>query len=133
MKQVRYMFLFSIVAILLMLAACSGGSNAENDAEVELSFFHRFTDSPNKEYFEGVVERFEEKNPDIKINISSAINEDYKQKINVLMSNQESPDIYFTWAGEYSNKFAESGQALELTEYGSLIDQVIDSQLEPYT
>src|SRR5690625_436893 len=117
MKQIRYTLLFSIVAILLVLAACSGGSNNSDNAndasedEKELSFFHRFTDSPNKEYFEGVVERFEEENTDIKIKISSAINEDYKQKINVLMSNEESPDIFFTWAGEYSNKFAESGQA----------------------
>src|SRR5699024_5185293 len=85
----------------------------------------------------GVAQRFEEENPGVTVNVSSAINDDYKQKINVLMGNDDPPDVFFTWAGEYSNKFARSGQALDLTEYAregsTLQEQVISTQLDPYT
>ncbi len=136
--QASLLIIISILGVFGLLGCGKGESNkASGKDEIEISFFHRFTDSPNKEYFDDVAKRFEEQNPGVKVNVSSAINEDYKQKINVLMGNDSPPDIFFTWAGEYSNKFARSDQALDLTEYvgegSALAEQVIPTQLEPYT
>lgn len=139
MKRYKAVLLSIVLLATLGLVACSSGDSGEaSDGDiVEISFFHRFTDSPNKEYFDGAVKRFEEQNPGVKVNVSSAINDDYKQKINVLMGNESPPDVFFTWAGEYSYKFARAGQALDLTEYAgegsALKEQVIPTQLEPYT
>lgn len=129
-------FALVLVSIVMTVLISGCGSEKKDDGSVELSFFHRFTDSPNKEYFEEAVKRFEDANEGVKINISSAINDDYKQKINVLMGGDNPPDIYFTWAGEYSNKFARAGQALNISEHideTNLADQVIANQLEAYT
>src|SRR5699024_8480245 len=126
-----------LLSVLVIIGCSSGTESSSDDGDIEISFFHRFTDSPNKEYFDGVAQRFEEENPGVTVNVSSAINDDYKQKINVLMGNDDPPDVFFTWAGEYSNKFARSGQALDLTEYAregsTLQEQVISTQLDPYT
>ncbi|OZU87200.1 sugar ABC transporter substrate-binding protein [Virgibacillus indicus] len=131
---------FKLVGILFFLIVsligCSSNSEGKTD-QTELSFFHRFTDGPNKEYFDKVAKDFEKQNPDVKIKVSSAINEDYKQKINVLLGNDNPPDIFFSWSGEYTNKFARGGLALDLTEYTKegtkLAEQIIPSQLGPYT
>lgn len=137
MKKIKVYLLAVVMLSTFILVACSEGESASDGDEIEISFFHRFTDSPNKDYFDEAVKRFEEQNPGVKINVSSAINDDYKQKINVMLGSDNPPDIFFTWAGEYSNKFARAGQALDLSEYAgdgsALREQVIATQLEPYT
>lgn|SRR5699024_71682 len=136
MSKAKVFIVLIIFAVTSILTACVGDRSSTEEGTKELEFFHRFTESPDKEYFEGAVERFEEEHDDIKIKISSAVNEDYKQKINVRMSNEEPPDIFFTWAGEYSDKFSRNSRALNLSEYldkdSNLEEQIIDTQLEPY-
>lgn len=135
MKKSKLLTILFVFITATILTACVGDRSAE-DGEKEIEFFHRFTESPDKEYFEDAVKRFEEEHDDISIKISSAVNEDYKQKINVRMSNEEPPDIFFTWAGEYSDKFSRNDQALNLDDYldedSDLENQIIDTQLEPY-
>lgn len=133
--KVTTMTLLLIIS-MFMLIACTPESSGSED-EIELSFFHRFTDSPNKEYFDSVAKKFEEQNSGVKIKVSSAVYDDYKQKINVLLGNDNPPDIFFSWSGEYSHKFVRGGQALDLTDYTkegtALSEQVIPSQFGPYT
>ena len=40
----------------------------------------------------------------------------YKDKIRVLSASQDLPDIYFSWAGDFANKFIRAGLAADLTE-----------------
>lgn len=120
-----------------MLAGCSSSSVSSSDGKIELKFFHRFADGANKQYFDEVVEEFEKENPNITIKVSSAINDDYKQKINVLLGSNNPPDIFYSWSGEYANKFVRGGKVLDLTEYTkegtTLSKQVVTSQYGPYT
>lgn len=135
--------LFSVMITLLMItfsiAGCSSTSNGtdKKDDQVELSFFHRFADGANKQFFDSAVKEFESQNPKVKIKVSSAINDDYKQKINVLLGSSNPPDIFFAWSGEYANKFVRSGKVLDLTKYTKagteLGDQIFTSQFGPYT
>ncbi|MFJ7726785.1 ABC transporter substrate-binding protein [Neobacillus sp. NPDC097160] len=137
--------IFLIVSALLMLTiamlgctnSSSGSSEKEEGDKIQLSFFHRFADGANKQYFDSVVKEFEKQNPNVKIKISSAINDDYKQKINVLLGSSNPPDIFFAWSGEYAQKFVRGGKALDLTQYTKegteLSKQVVTSQFGPYT
>src|SRR5699024_9157581 len=125
-----------LLSVLVIIGCSSGTESRSDDGDIEISFFHRFTDSPNKEYFDGVAQRFEEENLGVTVNVSSAINDDYKQKINELMENDDTHDVFLTRTMEYSNKFTRTDQVLELTEYANekstLKEQVISTQLEPY-
>src|SRR5699024_1511198 len=111
--------------------------SSSDDGGREIRFFRRFAARPDQAYLDGVAQRFEEEHGGVTVTVSSAISDDYTRKSNELMGNDDPPDVFFTWAGEYSNKFARSGQALDLTEYAregsTLQEQVISTQLDPYT
>src|SRR3712207_8321190 len=44
----------------------------------------------------------------------------YKDKIRVLSAAQDLPDIYFSWAGDFANKFIRAGLAADLS---SVVDR----------
>lgn len=132
-----------IVGIMLLssfVAGCavskSSGSSKNGD-KVTLTFANRYPDEPYKSYFDSVVKEFEKKHPNVDIQIINASNQDYKQKINVLMASNNPPDIYFSWSGEYAEKFVRAGRALDLTKYvqddKAWSDSIIQSQFGPFT
>jgi len=133
---------FRIILILLLVVGCgqqtpANTENASEGNEVTLTLFHRWPNEPFKGYFDGVIQEFEKQNPGVKIKVVTALNEEYKQKINVVLGNDNAPDIYFTWVGEYANKFVRGGKALDLTKYveedKAWSDQIIPSTLMPFT
>ncbi|SDE23118.1 raffinose/stachyose/melibiose transport system substrate-binding protein [Paenibacillus sp. UNCCL117] len=136
--------LMSALMILLLAAACSNGNDAGKAAgetgdagKVTLQFFHRWPNEPFNGYFNSVIKEFQDKNPNIKIEVISALNDQYKQKINVVLANENPPDIFFSWAGEYGEKFAREGKALDLTSYyaddKTWSEQIMPSAIEPFT
>jgi len=149
----KYRNLWKLAAIFViagMLAGCVGGVTApteepaaeepaaEEEAEegpVTLRFFHKWPEPDHMEFYEWAVEKFEAENPNITIEMEAVADEPYKDKIRVLMASGEVPDIYFSWAGEFSWKFARAGQALDITDafYNTdWKDNVINSAAEPY-
>ena len=135
--------LLSTVCLLLILimvfAGCgqkapSGGTGTTSD-QVTIRFFHKWPEPEHMEYFNYVIQEFERNHPTIKIKMEAVADEPYKDKIRVLMASGEVPDIYFSWAGEFSWKFARAGQALDLTDAlmnSDWKDKIILSAVEPY-
>jgi raffinose/stachyose/melibiose transport system substrate-binding protein len=128
----------SIILISMLAVGCSSNTSSEESGDITLTILHRWPNAPFKGYFDGVIKEFEEQNPGVKIKVITALNEDYKQKINVIMSNKNStPDIYFTWVGEYSEKFIRDGKALDLTPYieedPEWSSQIMESQLKLFS
>jgi raffinose/stachyose/melibiose transport system substrate-binding protein len=127
-------------AVLLSSTAVgcgSSGSSGNSDKQVTLTFFNRYPNQPYKKYFDDVISDFEVQNPNVKINEVTALNADYKQKINVLLGSSNPPDIYFSWGGEYADKFVRGKRALDLTNYiqnnQDWSNQIIHSQFSAYT
>lgn len=124
-----------LLVMSLFLAGCSSQSTNSQSAngKINLTFFYRWPDEPYKSYFESVIADFEKQHPNIKINEVTALNDDYKQKANVLLGSQNPPDVFFTWAGEYGQKFIRDGVALDLSKYyqqdSSWSSQLIGSQV----
>lgn len=96
--------------------------------------FYRWPNEPYKSYFKSVIAEFEKQNPKIHIEEVTALNDDYKQKANVLLGSQNPPDVFFSWAGEYGQKFIRDGVALDLTKYyqddTAWSNQLISSQVD---
>lgn len=133
-----------LVVVMLLLAGCGGQgapsstpSEGEKQEDVTLTLFHRWPNEPFKGYFESAIAEFEKQNPGVKINVVTALNAEYKQKINVVLGNNNPPDIYFTWVGEYANKFIRGGKALDITSYveadKAWSEQIIPSTFKPFT
>lgn len=104
---------------------------------VTLNFLERWPNEPYKKYFKDVIDAFEKENPNIKINTIAALNDDYKQKSNVLLNSDNPPDIFFSWVGEWGEKFVREGVAMDITGQvngdKAWKDQIIESQFTPFT
>lgn len=89
---------------------------ANADDKVTISFLHKWPEPQNMKYFDQAVKDFEASHPNIDVKMEATADEPYKDKIRVLMASGKAPDVYFSWSGEFSRKFARGGQALDLTD-----------------
>jgi raffinose/stachyose/melibiose transport system substrate-binding protein len=120
----------AIIAVLAAaaLGACGAPSTAGNNAsggKVDLNapkekagtltMVTKFADPQYAPYFEGVVKAYEQANPKVKIQLQQVGDQPYKDKIRVLSASKQLPDIYFSWAGDFANKFVRGGLAADLT------------------
>ena len=126
----------SILIVMSLIIGCSSKSTTSKskDGKTTITFFYRWPNEPYKSYFKSVIAEFEKQNPNIKVEEVTALNDDYKQKANVLLGSQNPPDVFFSWAGEYGQKFIRDGVALDLTKYyqddTKWSDQLISSQVD---
>ena len=163
-KRVAKKALLAAVAGLaaLGLAACGGsssettaaaGDSAETTAAAEgdttaaaaestgeqkvIRFMHRFPDEPYNSFIEAKLHEYEESHPDIKFEISSAQNQEYKERIQVVVGGEEAPDIFFSWVGDFTERFIREDLILDLTPYleedPEWKDSLIESQIAEYT
>jgi len=102
---------------------------------VNLKFLHRWTQEPDKSFFEEVVKEFEALHPNVKVDIQTVANDPFKEKIKVMLGTNDAPDVFFTWPGEFTNRFIRAGNVLDITSYmledGSMFDYV-GAQLIPF-
>lgn len=131
--------LLAVCMVTGLISGCSSSGNSDNSGsdKVEITIFHRFSDGASKEFFDEVAAEFEASHENVTINVTSADNASYKQEINVKLSNNDAPDIYFAWSGVYAEDFAKSGRALDLTSYleedTEWADSIISNQFGPFT
>lgn len=106
------------IAGSLTIAACSsgsGGGTSEN-GEVTLTFLEKWPEPQYAPYFKSVVREYEKKNPNVNIKLMAVGDQPIKNKLRVLAASQKLPDIYFSWAGNYAQKFVNAGLAADLTK-----------------
>ncbi len=161
MKKVSWVMICLVLISSLLLAACgtpaadsaqpageeasapaSSGETSGADAaapasaeKVTLKLFHKWPEPEQLEYYNGVITEFEKTHPNITVELEAVADEPYKDKIRILMASGEVPDIYFSWAGEFSWKFARAGQALDLTDAlmnSDWKDKIVMAAVEPY-
>jgi raffinose/stachyose/melibiose transport system substrate-binding protein len=112
-------------AASLILAACGGGGNDAGSGSVDLSapatksgtltMLTKFADPKYAPYFKKVVADYEAANPKVHIKLEQVGDQPYKDKIRVLSAANDLPDIYFSWAGDFANKFIRAGLAADLS------------------
>ncbi|WP_101784739.1 ABC transporter substrate-binding protein [Nonomuraea indica] len=116
----------SLVTVLVATAGCGGGSGTAPAATADLSapkekagtltMVTKFADPEYAPYFEKVVAAYEAANPKVDVKLEQVGDQPYKDKIRVLSASRDLPDIYFSWAGDFANKFVRAGLAADLTD-----------------
>lgn len=152
MKKSIWSLISVVLLVSLLLTACGAqettapapaadnapaetGGDAGSEGPVTIRFFHKWPEPEQLDYYNFVISEFEKANPNIKVEMEAVADEPYKDKIRILMASGEVPDIYFSWAGEFSWKFARAGQGLDLTS--ALMDtdwkdNIVLAAAEPY-
>ncbi|MEG1175413.1 MAG: extracellular solute-binding protein, partial [Ruthenibacterium sp.] len=135
----------ALLVFVLILAAFTGCGNVATSQPVtsdpskvqEIEIFTRFADGASKAFFDDAASSFMAENPNIKITVTSADNQSYKQEINVRLASNDAPDIFYAWSGVYAQNFADGGRALDLTPYitedTDWSNKIIASQFGPFT
>ncbi|BCJ94004.1 sugar ABC transporter substrate-binding protein [Anaerocolumna cellulosilytica] len=127
-RKLMGIFLTGVLCIT-MLAGCSGresgknvsvntGDTVKSNEEISLTMWTIATesDSFHQPYLDAIAE-FEANHPGVTIQMETFENESYKTKIKAAVAANELPDIFFTWAGGFSQAFVESGKVLSLDDY----------------
>lgn len=117
--------------------AAAGTQAAASGEQKVIKFMHRFPDEPYNSFIEGKLHEYEALHPEIKFEITSAQNQEYKEKIKIVVGGDDTPDIFFSWVGDFTERFIRENLILDLTPYMEADpewkDSLIDSQIEQYT
>ncbi|MBR3023561.1 MAG: extracellular solute-binding protein [Oscillospiraceae bacterium] len=95
-------------------------SNAGNDAakETTITLWSIATESDSfHTAYADAIKDFESAHPGVKVVHETFENESYKTKIKSAVAANELPDVFYTWAGGFSQPFVDSGKVLDLTSY----------------
>jgi raffinose/stachyose/melibiose transport system substrate-binding protein len=123
----RFMGIFlTLVMVIAMFSGCSNdkkddtASSVSDGKDITLTMWTIATesDSFHQPYLDAIKD-FETNHPGVKIKMETFENESYKTKIKAAVAANELPDIFFTWAGGFSESFVESGKVLSLDTYYS--------------
>jgi raffinose/stachyose/melibiose transport system substrate-binding protein len=106
-------------------------------AELEgtIVFLHKYSDPRYSPYFDAVAAAYMAAHPKITIEIQAESDQGVKDKLRVLAASKQLPDIYFSWAGDFSKKFVRGGLAKDLTAdvTGAWKDTFLPAALDAYT
>ncbi|MDO4264881.1 MAG: extracellular solute-binding protein [Eubacteriales bacterium] len=141
------------VSFAFALSAC-GGSSASSDSandnsqaadtnteasgdQVVINFFHRWPNDPKNTMFKNLIAKYEEENPNVKINMDCILNDQYKEKIRMIVGTDEVPDIFSSWSGSFAKEMIDSGNVLDLTSVfeddPEWADTIADVSKGPFT
>ncbi len=121
----KFKRVISAVAATAMLAGCFTGCGKEDegagksaDGKIELTLWSISTESDAfHDAYEQAIKDFEASHENVKIVHETFENESYKTKIKSAVAANELPDVFFTWAGGFSQSFVDSGKVLQLDDY----------------
>jgi len=123
-----------IVTVIGILLLALSFANAQ---QVTLHFFHRWPQEPRKSFYDQLVADFMKQNPDVKIVMDSVINDSYKEKIRVLVSSNDIPDVFCCWSDSFAYNLVKSGRIKPLNELlakdKAFADSFIQSQVKSFT
>ncbi len=107
-----------LVAAALVVAVLPAGSvaTAQDELEGTISFLHKYGDPRYTPYFDEVVAAYEAAHPKVTIDVTAETDQGVKDKLRVLAASNTLPDIYFSWAGDFTKKFVRGGLAKDLTD-----------------
>lgn len=132
-----------VILSVLFIAACGSDSKKDNNAKgkdgdvVEIDFFHRWPNEPRKSFYDKKAQEFMDMHENVKININSVLNDPYKEKIKVQVSNDDLPDIFTSWSDSFAQDLVSSGKIMSLDDIiesdKEWSDKIISSQFSGFT
>ncbi|MDR2102826.1 MAG: extracellular solute-binding protein [Treponema sp.] len=136
MKKKIWIVLFMLTAAASFIMAGAGEEKA-GEGKTVVHFFHRWPQEPRFSYYNQIVADFEKQNPNIKIEMDSVLNDSYKEKIRVLVSSNDIPDVFVSWSDSFAYNLVQSGRIKVLNEMlakdKAFADTLIKPQIQPFT
>ena len=148
MKMKRAFAALMAAVMGLSLAACgsssgtdtttaANGAAATDDGKVVINFFHRWPNDPKNSMFKELVQEYMDENPNVTINMDCILNDQYKEKIRMIVSTDEVPDIFSSWSGTFAQEMIASGNVASLNDmYESDTDwssQIAQASVDKFT
>lgn len=117
----------SAVVSTMLLAGCSSDSNESANAsgDTEIKFMHLWPEGSSKKHYDvvnDIIADYEAENEGVKIDLEVLSNEQYKDKLRVLSTSKELPDVGLTWAAGFLEPYVGGNMFAPL-------DDVIESEL----
>ena len=135
MKRMKTVTIFAVLLVsVLLIAGCSGsGSKTASDDKKHVKFMHLWPEGSSKTHnkiIKDIIADFEKENPDVKVDLEVMSNEQYKDKIKVLSTSNELPDVGMTWAAGYLEPYVKGKKFATLDD---LLDDGLKEQFVPGT
>ena len=109
----------TVLLVALMCFSVFAGASAEkaDDGKIVINFFHRWPNDPKNSMFKERLAQYMEENPDVVINMDCILNDQYKEKIRMIVASDEVPDVFSSWSGTFAEEMIASGNVLPLNAY----------------
>lgn len=123
--------LLSAFVLSTLLVGCSDSGTTSSDTEIK--FMHLWPEGSSKHHHEivsEIVADFEEENEGVKIDLEVLSNEQYKDKLKVLSTSKELPDVGMTWAAGFLEPYVGGDMFAPLDD---LIDNELSDTFVPGT
>lgn len=122
----RLLSLVLVISLVVSFSACgkddskSNGDSKSKDEEITLKLWHIWAADTEvaKEPLLNAIDKFQEENSNIKVEVEAYENESYKTKIKTSMQG-EIPDVFFSWGAGFSDQFIKADKILPLDDYVS--------------
>lgn len=66
--------------------------------------------------FKELIQQYMDENPNVTIHMDCILNDQYKEKIRMVVSTDEVPDIFSSWSGTFAQEMIASGNVAELND-----------------
>ena len=107
----------AVMAVLVGLAAtaCGGGTTANSNGPVTMTWWHNGTSDPLKSVWQSVADAYHAAHPSVTLQISPIQNEQFQTKIPLALQSDSPPDIYQQWGAGQESSQVVSGKVADLT------------------
>ena len=92
-----------------------GASALAAELSGKITFLEKWPDPIYAPYFQQVVKAYLVLHPKVQIDLQAVGDQPIKDKLRILAAAKQMPDIYFSWAGDFTKKFVRGGLAADLT------------------
>lgn len=118
----------STVVSTMLLAGCSSDSkeSANASGDTEIKFMHLWPEGSSKKHYDvvnDIIADYEKENEGVSVDLEVLSNEQYKDKLRVLSTSKELPDVGLTWSAGFLEPYVGGKMFAPL-------DDVIESDLK---
>jgi raffinose/stachyose/melibiose transport system substrate-binding protein len=131
-----------VIAFALVLTGCSSSTNgnsssSESGKKVTITFMHLWPAGSSKQQnmiVNEIIKEFEKQNPNVTVKQEVLENEQYKNKLKVLASSNELPDVGMTWAAGFLEPYVKGNLFTPLDDIlnSGLKDKFVSGTTEAY-
>lgn len=130
MKINKMIKILLFASVFYLLAGCSDSNETSSSTkgDKEIKFMHLWPEGSSKQHYDVVNEiiaDYEKENDGVKVDLEVLSNEQYKDKLRVLSTSKELPDVGMTWAAGFLEPYVGGNMFAPLDDV--IKDQLSDS------